>query len=92
MIGSMLCLLHEYAMQQRKASLDTLVSRKTDESLKATICKFCGTVLLLSARSRSSERACDLRRASTYMKPGVVTAIRGSRKDVVEAIVGVILV
>jgi len=30
--------------------------------------------------------------ASTYMmKPGVVTAIRGSRKDVVEAIVGAIL-
>ena len=39
--------------------------------------------------SRRSEAACH---ASTYMKPGVVMAIRGSRNDVVEAIVGAILV
>ncbi len=44
--------------------------------------------LLLSARSAEVNQLA----ASTYIKPGVVKAIRGRRKDVVEAIVGVILV
>ena len=70
-----------------KASLDTLVSRKTDESSSCNL-----QILWQYFYFRREVAEAKQLAASTYMKPGVVTAIRGSRKDVVEAIVGAILV
>ena len=93
MIGSMLCLLHEYAMQQRKSFVRHSRVKKNRRKFKV---QFANSVAhcceLYFRREVAAVAAVNELAASTYMmKPGVVTAIRGSRKDVVEAIVGAIL-